>query len=602
MLRMSEEGDFKLFAETYQLTFAADRPFVKLFDEHGNLVADLFVLSSIHPLNGRDDTTVQAGKWQIEKHPEEVIYSLEAGSSVWQRKIYRFRCLPQRLIYEVEIEGQGLLAEANYFGGYYSGQLRWGSGFFWSGQSFKQGFNPEPNTDEVYTFSPSANSSVNLNGVPLPGKDDWFFTPPPFHFSFEGSSGWTGMGVEAQPGANQFTDFEYHGKQSSFHLSLNFDGHTTVSGRYQLPAIAFDFGADPYELLETHVRELRATGLVPMPAAVAKPAWWYEPIFCGWGAQCYLAGLDHLHPTSVATQANYKSFLNVLETNGVVPGTLVIDDKWQLTYGENHADPAKWPDLQGFIRRHHAHHQKVLLWLKAWDPEGLPVEECITNAAGLPLAIDPTNPAFERRLRASVRNMLSPDGYDADGFKIDFTARIPSGPGIHTSGDAWGLELMRMYLAILHDEAKQVKPDALIIAHTPHPYLADLIDSIRLNDINTQTDVCKAMTHRARVAQAACPDALIDSDNWPITNKEAWRSYLTIKPSLGVPALYYASHIDSTGEPLLPEDYALICQVWAEYRASLVERPIPIEITNEESGSATIELTQDDLNAGFLAA
>ncbi len=576
MLRTSEEEDFKLFAETYQLVFATDRPYVKLLDAQGNQIADLFVLSSIHPWNGRDDT-VQVKQWSVEKLTEEVIYTLEAASSVWQRKIYRFRCLPQRLIYEVEVEGQGSLAEALYFGGNYSGQIRWGSGFFWSGQSFRQGFNPEPNIEEVYTFHPTANSSINLNGVPLPGKADWFFTPPPFHFSFEGLSGWTGIGVEAQPGANQFSDFEYHGKQSSFHLSLNFDGHTAVNGRYVLPAITFDFGADPYQLLETHMREMRTSGLAPLPSQAEKPAWWYEPIFCGWGEQCYRSGVDGLRATDSATQANYQSFLNILDTNCVLPGTVVIDDKWQLTYGDNRADPGKWPDLASFIRRRHAHHQKVLLWLKAWDPEGLPADECITNAAGMALAVDPTNPAFEQRLRASVRNMLSPAGYDADGFKIDFTARIPTGPGIQTHGTAWGLELMRLYLAILHDEAKRVKPDALIIAHTPHPYLSDLIDSIRLNDINTQADVCKAMTHRARVALAACPGVLIDTDNWPITDKQTWRSYLTLKPSLGVPALYYASHIDSTGEPLLPEDYDLIRQVWAEYRANLAGHPIQID-------------------------
>ncbi len=601
MLRTSEEEGFQLFAETYQLSFAADRPYVKLLDEQGNPVADLFVLSSIHPLNGRDDT-VSSGLWQIEKHTEEVIYTLEASSSVWKRKIYRFRCLPQRLIYEVEVEGQGQLAEVNYFGGYYSGQIRWGSGFFWSGQSYQNGFNPEPNTEEIYTFHPDANSSINLIGVPLPGKDDWFFTPPPFHFSFETAGSWTGIGVEAQPGSNQFTDFQYHGKHSSFYLSLNYDGHTPVEGHYLLPAIAFDFGGDPYQLLETHVRELRASGLTPQPSSAPKPDWWREPIFCGWGAQCYQAGLHHLRAPEAATQSNYNSFLATLEANDVFPGTVVIDDKWQLAYGENQADPIKWPDLTGFIRARHAQNQKVLLWLKAWDPEGLPVEECITNAAGMPLSVDPTNPAFERRLRASVRRMLSPSGYDADGFKIDFTARIPSGPGIQTFGDAWGLELMRLYLAILHDEAKQIKPDALIIAHTPHPYLADLIDSVRLNDINTQADVCKAMTHRARVALAACPGALIDTDNWPITNKQTWREYLTIKPSLGVPALYYASHIDSTGEPLLPDDYALIRQVWAEYRSSLYLQPIPVGLSAVDPQSSIIDLKQDDLNAGLLAA
>jgi len=63
----------------------------------------------------------------------------------------------------------------------------------------------------------------------------------------------------------------------------------------------------------------------------------------------------------------------------------------------------------------------------------------ITNAAGVPVAVDSSNPSFERRLRESIRLMLSADGYDIDGFKIDFTARIASGPDLHLLRDVWGL-------------------------------------------------------------------------------------------------------------------------------------------------------------------
>jgi hypothetical protein len=214
----------------------------------------------------------------------------------------------------------------------------------------------------------------------------------------------------------------------------------------------------------------------------------------------------------------------------------------------------------------------VLLWLKAWDPQGLPPEECVTNARGLPLAVDPTNPAFEQRLRESVRRSLSPDGYGADGFKIDFTARIPSGPGICLYGDLWGLELMKKYLWILYEEAKLCRPDALVMAHTPHPYLADVLDMVRLNDITPDRDVCEAMSLRARVASIACPDAIIDTDNWPMEDRRSWRDYLRLQPDLGVPSLYYVSHIDKTREPLEPEDYQLIREVWARHRANVANK------------------------------
>jgi hypothetical protein len=79
--------------------------------------------------------------------------------------------------------------------------------------------------------------------------------------------------------------------------------------------------------------------------------------------------------------------------------------------------------------------------------------------------------------------------------------------------------------------------------------------------------VLRAMRHRARVAAIACPAAVIDTDNWPITNKADWRAYTALQPELGVPSLYYASHIDSTQEALDASDYELIRASWARHRA-----------------------------------
>jgi hypothetical protein len=574
-----------LHAETYRLALAVDRPYAYLSDGDGCSIADLFVPSSIHPLSNRDDTT-RVGEWTIEETSEEIVFSLEAQSSVWDRKVYRFRCTSQRFLYEIDVVGTGLLAEINYFGGYYSGQVRWGSGFFWSGQYFKQGFNPEPNVDEVNTFSPTSNTLIDLMGVPLPGKAGWFFTPPPFSYAFQANQSWVGISVEASPGHNQFTEYQYHGQSSSFYLSLSYEGHTQVKGSYTLPAIAFDFTRGPYDVLRAHVQALVDAGSVSIPLVKVKPDWWYQPIFCGWGSQCHLASTSGQRASDFATQATYDRFIQVLDSYGVIPGTIVIDDKWQSSYGKNLVDQHKWPDLSGFIRQQHDTGKKVLLWLKAWDPEGLPAEECITNAAGVSVSIDPTHPGYIERLCASVRRMLSSDGYDADGFKIDFTARVPSGPGLQAYGNAWGLELMRQYLSILYYEAKKVKPDAFIITHTPHPYLADIIDSIRLNDINTGQDVCKAMIHRARVAEIACPEALIDTDNWPITDKATWRSYISMNPGLGVPALYYVTHIDTTGEALDESDYDLIRSVWQDYRRL---RGLDQDMTSTSFPSVTIQ-------------
>jgi hypothetical protein len=568
MIVRSKKDARRFTSDTYCLAFLEDRPFVRVESAQGEGLVELFVLSSVHSLHGRDDTT-RIGDWEVDEQPGVTTFLLRVQSSLWKAKQYRFRCFPHRFIYDVEIEGEGQLAEVNYFGGYYSGQPRWGSGFFWSGQRFLSVFNPEPNTAENNYFAPESNATIDLMGVPLPGRDDWFFTPPPFCFAAQWKEGWLALGVETMPGQNRFTTYAYHGKPSAFHLSLAYDGQTTVNGSYPLPAIGFDFANDEYEALEGHVKSWSAIQYSSMQSSdieQTKPNWWHTPIFCGWGAQCHLSSSLGRRAPDYARQDVYEDFLQMLEAEDVNPSIVVLDDKWQLTYGENQADESKWHDLPGFTASQHALGRKVLLWLKAWDPEGLPVEECITNAAGLPIACDPSHPAFERRLRSSVRRMISAQGYDADGFKIDFTARIPAGPNLNIYGDIWGLELMHLYLSILHSEAKRIKPDALVMTHTPHPYLQGVVDMIRLNDINRGRDVNESMTHRARVATIACPHLTIDTDDWPMPNKEAWRAYTSLQPELGVPSLYYVTHIDSTGEALDAEDYQLIRDAWAQYR------------------------------------
>jgi hypothetical protein len=151
MRAVNQNGVLALTAERYSLTFAADRPYARLQDGGNRPLAELFLLSSVHPLHGRDDTT-GIGQLTVSEGEQETIISWTATSSVWSEKHYRFRCRPDRFRYEMEVVGQGQLAEVHPFGGYYSGNLRWGSGYFYSGQSFRQGFNPEPNVDEQNDF------------------------------------------------------------------------------------------------------------------------------------------------------------------------------------------------------------------------------------------------------------------------------------------------------------------------------------------------------------------------------------------------------------------------------------------------------------------
>ena len=131
---------------------------------------------------------------------------------------------------------------------------------------------------------------------------------------------------------------------------------------------------------------------------------------------------------------------------------------------------------------------------------------------------------------------------------------------------------MHELLAVVYAAAKQAKPDALVITHTPHPAFADVTDMVRLNDMLRLDDpgsmppVVPQMRYRAAVVRAACPELLIDTDDWTVPDKATWREYLELKPDLGVPSLYYVTDVDLTGERLDEDDYAAIRRTWARWR------------------------------------
>jgi hypothetical protein len=52
-----------------------------------------------------------------------------------------------------------------------------------------------------------------------------------------------------------------------------------------------------------------------------------------------------------------------------------------------------------------------------------------------------------------------------------------------------------------------------------------------------------------------------------VPDKRSWREFLEVKPGIGVPSLYYASHLDATGEELDADDFAAVRRVWDEWRA-----------------------------------
>ncbi|MFL5776220.1 MAG: hypothetical protein ACJ76W_08095 [Chloroflexota bacterium] len=586
-MKASREGSELVVEGGWYRLRVPDGRGVAWLEDDGGRWAELRLLTSIDALDGRDETLGVGDVIETIEPDGTVTLTWDLTSSRWDAKRIVVAASEHGLVIHAEVEGRGAIDEVTLLAGPLISRRT--SGRLMSGAWFESVVCASP-TDPGRIAKPASESAlIGVVSGSEPGRGNWFFTPGPFVFAANRSpvadplrpagGPWLWFGLAARRGEAGFTGWTYRALDRGFGFGLEYDGKTTVDGTWLSPGIIVGRAADPYESVAEWRAALERSDVEGRPGTRPQPAWWRQPIFCGWGAQGALArddGRGLAAAKDYATQANYDAFLAALAAHGVRPGTVVIDDKWQTNYATGAPDTGKWPDLHGWIASRHDAGQRVLLWYKAWDAEGLPAAGCVRARDGTPLRVDPSHPDGEAAIRESVRRMLGgpPEGLDADGLKIDFTATTPSGAATEHHGPAWGVDLLGRLLDIIADEARSVRPEALLVGHAPNPLVAAALDMIRLNDTlrlddpRIAVDVVAQMTHRAAIVKAACPDHLIDTDDWCAPSLAGWRAYTAAKPSLGVPALYYASHLDLTGERFEERDYELIRRTWADYRTA----------------------------------
>ncbi len=588
-------------ADAYRLLVSRDLASAVLSDTDGIPWLDLALLGDAHRSGGRDESyAVQRPR--LRRHPRGLEVTVGATSPVWGSKSVRLACHRDRVELSVHVTlpagaMPAALAEVTLLGG--RAVLGSGAcGTFRSAARFAAYFNPTP-TEPVQVVRPAGvPATLGVVGDASPGRLNAVFSPPPLCWvlgrtlptsAVEVPPGpWLGMSLEAPVDQLTFTTAAYEPLDGGFLLRLDYEGHTQVVGKFTSPLLVLRPAASPTQAVERYREALQARGWAPASArAQHQPAWWSRPIFCGWGAQCARAAAptprsrgDAGELTATVTRAAdlarqdvYDELLATLADGGVDPGTIVIDDRWQAQYGTATVDDTKWPDLRRWIAVQHRAGRRVLLWWKAWDPEGLPASECVTDPAGRPVAVDVNCPAYLARLESTVGLLLSADGFDADGFKVDFTQRAPSGESLRARPGPWGIAGLHALLGALHRAAKAAKPDALLVTQTPHPGFADVCDMVRLNDVlerasdGSRVDVVEQLRFRAGVARAALPGHLVDTDQWPMPSRQQWLAYTAVQGLLGVPALYYVEGIDTSGEPLTREDLGVVARSWARYEA-----------------------------------
>lgn len=523
------------------------------------------------------------------------------ASSAWDSKSLVIDCDPQRIRVHVEITGSGALSSVTLLGG--RAILPSGAcGVFRSSIRFASVFVPTPTEPVAFVRTPAAGARLGVVGDAAPGRLNAVFSPPPLALAFgrrppvgpaelpsaaaEGdrAAEWLAVQVLAPLDACGFTGVAYDPLDGGFLLRLDYEEHTEAAGSWSSPEIALRPVRTPLEALHDYRAALRERGWAPDLSNAARPAWWTAPIFCGWGAQCAAAqhasteqGTEVAAP-SLSTRTRYDAWLDRLASRGIDPKTVVIDDRWQAEYGAATVDERAWPQLREWIAAQHARGRRVLLWFKAWDPAGVPGELCIRDRDGQPVSVDPGHPGYLGFLADRIRALIGPEGLDADGFKVDFTQRAPSGASLTGSAAAsrgvWGLTALHRLLEAIAGAARSVKPDAVIIAHTVHPSFAEVVDVVRLNDMlerdaeGRPVPIVDQARMRRAIVDATLPGHPIDTDQWPMPDRASWAAYVQEQPSLGIPALYYVDAIDGTGEPIEDADLDRVAESWNRYASA----------------------------------
>lgn len=419
-------------------------------------------------------------------------------------------------------------------------------------------WNPSPSREHRTTPYPVPQTlQIGIRGNDLTSAK---FSPAPMAVVLEGVGVRCFVGVEADAGWHRWNEAEFTATKEGIRISIDLEGRSDPAEfvkHLRLRLLKFP--------KDTAWHTILSNGLAaqyPQDGQKEIPDWWHRPIYCGWGDQvAYAMHQEGVGPERRAMayciQGLYERWISKFEEAEVPIGTVTIDGGWSLT-GVWQPDPIRWPDLRGFIDRQHAAGRKVLLWIGTWLWDGLS-EELSIFGDGRQWTADPSNPQYLETITQWVTELLSPTGFDADGFKIDQLGFCPNTrqprwcprfgfmeigevpvQHVRQAGAEWGMELLYRYQKTIYDAAKAAKPDALITSSTVHPYFYDTFDMVRLHDMgHVPLDLMAAMQSRADLAKAALPGFLIDTDDWIHQNYAMWLEYTSRSHEIGVPCLFY---------------------------------------------------------------
>lgn len=506
---------------------------------------------------GADGAFFDALEFSVSVEDGETVFVWRATSAVWERVEYVLRASELRLDYRVKVFGKGAVDEVMYFKGVHGSEYE-----------FDTGFCPIPTVTGTSQCEFAAEESY--------GEFSYLTIPPMFVYVFDTEfvAPKAVFALAAERGGHAFTYFNYNviadGARSGFFFTTDQRGHTKVDGEWTSPAVLIYSAKTREEALKSYCDYYFAKGIADVRERDRKPRFWYGPIACGWTEQAAYPsakGLGISQP-DMAREELYDNFNRELERRDLHPTLMIIDDKWQTSYGDPYADGEKWQDLRAWIDRNREENGRhTMLWYKMWDSEGLPDDECMASGGDhCKRCADPTNPKYRARLKETMRRLLSPDEgcYNADGLKLDFAFFQPTGREAVSFSGKYGVELFLEYIKTIYEFAKEAKSDCVISASPCHPLFAAYVDHARLHDYHPYLRRCpEEFSFRRSLYRASLPWSLIDTDGAGYRSHRDTMRYLLSSYRLGIPDLYCIT--DLFDLHITDDDWKSVANVWREY-------------------------------------
>lgn len=340
-------------------------------------------------------------------------------------------------------------------------------------------------------------------------------------------------------------------------------------------------GESPDGTLARYTGLLVEEGVIKPKDYSDAPDWWFSPMWCSWGDQhTDLDTGESIHRAStgdirrkVLDNINERMVMNaveMIEKHDLPIRTLILDDQWYTKQGDMRVDTRKFPDLRGLIDRLKARGFRVMAWTSLYQydrkseifqkhPEWFILFNYGRNYHNKYdkdlIFIDYSNPEIAKAyLDELLTRLLSdaPGCYNFDGIKFDWPFLLPH--DYPFADRSWIGKEVTVYKTqkLIYDTAHRIKPDALIIGVSPHPFFQDTQDMIRTYDI-TSFDP-SIQLDRARYIKAIAPGMIpcLDEHNY-YTN---FFRYIDEGVDLGaVPMIYTLLYFNADNHKYTDEDY-----------------------------------------------